>query len=170
MPCSPRILPINRTRDTLEGFHSICPKASKASKEKPADDSVTVCRVAEWKSDRATYPARCNDLPRSRTRRGKASRGLCRLLTECVRAQTPGRGLPLVSILLLSFFPLLFFLQFLPSSTLLLSPPFLPRLFSPRSRISISLSLSLNFLPLEKVRGGGIWLLFEIIVSNFSTG
>lgn len=78
---------------------------------------MTVSRrgVKKKKSDRATYLARCNDLPRSRTRRGKASRDLCRLLTECLRAQ-PGRGLPVVSMLLLSS-RFSFFSLFLSSSS-----------------------------------------------------
>lgn len=122
-----RFSKIERCAEIHWRFLSICPKATK---EKPADNSVTVSRRGVKKSDGATYLARCNDLPRSRTRRGKASRDLCRLLTECLQAQ-PGRGLPVVSILLLSScfsFSPLFFLSPLPPvfavSTLFLSPPF----------------------------------------------
>lgn len=149
-----RFSKIERCAEIHWRFLSICPKATK---EKPADNSVTVSRRGVKKSDGATHLARCNDLPRSRTRRGKASRDLCRLLTECLQAQ-PGRGLPVVSILLLSscfsfsplFFLSLLFLQFLLfplcSCHLLFT-----RLFS--SFPSLSSPSSLNFSPLEKTRG-----------------
>lgn len=135
-------------------------RPAKPSKRSPPT-TVWQCRVAEWKSDRATYLARCNDLPRSRTRRGKASRDLCRLLTECLQAQ-PGRGLPVVSILLPSScfsFSLSFFSLSLSSSSFccfhfVVVTSFL-RDFSLRffSMFPFPSPSSLNFSPLEKMRG-----------------